>query len=209
MAIGWAIGLAEEWDATYRRRDYTAPVGDEDDENGDECVAAAVATQRLRSILEAALPAFLFVCIALRVANAWEGDGDDARRDICLPNNDENGATTAISTMVHALRNVVLGTTCCVLAASAKADGTAGGGDRSTLLMSGVTLEASVEDNEDDDEFVLGGAQNFIAPTGTDNFIAPTGADNFIAPTGADNFIAPTGADNFIAPTFHLANGRR
>jgi hypothetical protein len=38
--------------------------------------------------------------------------------------------------MDYALRNIVLGTTCCVLAASSISDGIAGGGgDPSTLLM--------------------------------------------------------------------------
>ena len=102
MAKGWAIGLAEEWDTTYRRRDSSAPAEDNYDYNGDEPVAA-VTTLRLRSILEAALPAFLFVCIALRLANAWDNGDDDAPCNFCLPNHDENGTMTAISTMVHTL----------------------------------------------------------------------------------------------------------
>ncbi|KAL3792823.1 hypothetical protein ACHAW5_001273, partial [Stephanodiscus triporus] len=82
--------------------DSSTPAEDDGDYNGDEPVTA-VTTPRLRSILEAALPAFLFVCIALRLANAWEGGDDDAPCNFCLSNHDKNGTTTAISTMVHTL----------------------------------------------------------------------------------------------------------
>jgi hypothetical protein len=155
-ARGWAMGLAEEWRATYHHRTARpedGPIGsgagaireggdgEDHDDVRDERVtsAAAVAAPRLRSILEAALPAFLFVSIALRLVDAWEGGGHD---EACVPNYGENFTTTAttstmmISTMDYALRSIVLGTTCCVLAASSISDGIAGGGgDPSTLLM--------------------------------------------------------------------------
>jgi hypothetical protein len=141
-AMGWATGLAEERGATYhdRRRRGAAdavdgPIGGggipsaADDSDDGRVVAAGdaddapVATPRLRSILEAALPAFLLVCLALRLANARDGVDD------------RDGSPTISPTMAYALRRIVLGTTCCVLAASSTADGTAGGSSRSTLLM--------------------------------------------------------------------------
>ena len=145
-ARGWAAGLAEEWGATYHRASTSSDDGlmgadddrarNDDDDKGRRIDAVAMAP-KLRSILEAALPAFLFVCIALRFANAWGGD-DDAPPggDSCLPKQDDDRtAPMPISMIAHALQNIVLGTTCCVLAASSTADGTAGGADQSTLLM--------------------------------------------------------------------------
>jgi hypothetical protein len=145
-ARGWAAGLAEEWGATYHRASSAAddPTGavdvrarNDEDDNKDRRVDAVVVAPKLRSILEAALPAFLFVGIALRFANAWGGDDDTPPGgDSCLPKYDNDlAATMIISTIAHALRNIVLGTTCCVLAASSTADGAAGGADQSTLLM--------------------------------------------------------------------------
>ena len=144
-ARGWAVGLAEEWGATYHRASTSAhgPTGADDvragndDDDKDRRFDAVVVAPKLRSILEAALPAFLFVCIALRFANAW-GSDDDAPPggDLCLPKyDDDRAAPMTISTIAHALRYIVLGTTCCVLAASSTADGAAGGADQSTLLM--------------------------------------------------------------------------
>jgi hypothetical protein len=156
-AKGWAMGLAGEWKATYHERIDDGGAGairdkggggggkDEKDVRDESLGSAAVsvfAGPRLRSILEAALPAFLFVSIALRCMDALErADHDDAR---VVQNYGEKYTTTTatttstmmISTMEYALRHIVLGTTCCVLAASTISDGIAGGGgDPSTVLM--------------------------------------------------------------------------
>ena len=105
----------------------------------------------LKSILGAALPLFLFVCIALRLMNTWElamEDGDYA----ASPWNDHGGRNNnmPMSVIKYALQHIVLGTTCCILAStslsSASSSGSNGASsrDQSTLLITNESIRVQV-----------------------------------------------------------------
>ncbi|KAL7535923.1 hypothetical protein ACHAXR_006812 [Thalassiosira sp. AJA248-18] len=132
-ARGWAMGLTKEWNMSY---DATNNESAETNE-----VSKTNPTPTLKSILEAALPSFLFVCIAI---HAW---GGDSGVDVCLSNEQNGHANHApMSFIKYALQHIVLGTTCCILAASSYNINNKSG-DQSTLLMSatiaGVIASAS------------------------------------------------------------------
>ena len=148
-AKGFARSLADEWSLNYDGSssssiEETVPSGDRQS-NVKECLTTTP-LPTLKSILEAALPTFLFVCITLRLTNnTWDG-GEQSTTTTCTWQEDQEGGqndNTPISIVKYALEHLVLGTTCCVLAASSLANG----GDQSTLLQSatiaGVLTSAS------------------------------------------------------------------
>ena len=145
-AKGWARGLAAEWGMQYDGsivEQQTSTVSSEiDAKQGDR--NNATTTPTLKSILEAALPSFLFVSIALHLLNIWENNDNTTT---CVLDQDENESinlNTPMSIIRYALQYIVIGTTCCVLAATSTANKS---DDQSTLLMSatiaGVLTSAS------------------------------------------------------------------
>lgn len=150
-ARGWAMGLAKEWGMEYD----SSSIGPAESEilvNGQGSGGSKpTATPTLKSILEAALPAFLFVCIALRLINLWYKNDDD---DACLWNEQNcRKERASIDLIRYALQHIVLGTTCCILAATSRMSTSSSPSpdnasvDQSTLLMSasiaGVLASAS------------------------------------------------------------------
>mmetsp|Transcript_41552 Transcript_41552/g.75958 ORF Transcript_41552/g.75958 Transcript_41552/m.75958 type:complete len:483 (-) Transcript_41552:10-1458(-) len=131
-------------------------------------VSKTVPIPTLKSIVEAALPSFLFACIALRLINAW---GKDVTGDACLWNQqDEQNKHTSMSVMTYALQHIVTGTTCCILAATSRSSSPSASSssspnnpsvDQSTLLMSatiaGVLASASASQSAFSSSSIGGG----------------------------------------------------
>lgn len=143
-ARGWAMGLAKEWGMTYDATSNSIESNESstvDPKNEGDSNSNPVPT--LKSILEAALPSFLFVCIALRLISSWEGSSGEGA--CAWDGQTGNDILTSMSAIKYVLRHIVLGTTCCVLAASSYSNNASG--DSSTLLMSasvaGVLASAS------------------------------------------------------------------
>lgn len=132
-ARGWARGLAQEWGMIYDPRNNIIEGSREDDvatEEGEEGRGAGeeqTPLPTLKSILEAALPSFLFVCIVLR----FFGSATLKRSN---------------NPLIMALRFMVPGTTCSILAATSR-HSTTSTTDQSTILMSsalaGILASAS------------------------------------------------------------------
>lgn len=94
----------------------------------------------LKSILESALPCFLFVCISLHLINALENryGMDSATSCIWDEENDNTiDLNSPLSIIKYALRHIVLGTTCCVLVATSTGGTSV---DQSTLLMVSISF---------------------------------------------------------------------
>jgi len=164
-ARGWAMGLAEEWDMIYDESLEPAINSLSGMPQNEVDKKASIPT--LKSILEAALPSFLFVCISLRMINTW---GEDATRQICpWIQQDEVNKSTPICVMTYALQHIAIGTTCSILAATSRSsspDSSSSGnntsiGDQSTLLMSatvaGVLASASASQSSLSSFFIGGG----------------------------------------------------
>lgn len=126
-AKGWSMGLAREWnmqyDANYEPNDIH--------EQKNEAPSKTKAVPTLKSILEAALPSFLFVAIVMHFIHVWD---EQDHGEVCTWNeitvyNDH----TPTFVLKYALQHIVLGTTCCMLAASSYSNDSSG--DHSTLLM--------------------------------------------------------------------------
>ena len=147
-AKGFASSLADEWGLKYNGGssssiEETIPSGDGQSNVQEGLTTSPLPT--LKSILEAALPTFLFVCITLHLTNNTL-DGGEQSTTMCTWREDQEGGQNdnePISIVKYALEHLVLGTTCCVLAASSLANGS----DQSTLLQSatiaGVLTSAS------------------------------------------------------------------
>lgn len=138
-ARGWARGLAREWGMTYDPSNYVEGSIDgvaTEGEGGGGSGKEQTPLPTLKSILEAALPSFLFVCIILRFF------GSASKRS-------NNPLMTA--EIVYALRYIVPGTTCSILAASSRHSSSSADQsscqDQSTILMSsalaGILASAS------------------------------------------------------------------
>ena len=124
-ARGWARGLAEEWDMTY---DATYNPDIDMPQAKVEKNDATNSMPSLKSILEAALPSFLFLCLSLHFIHLWFPDM--ATESSC--SNSSMQQHHPITVLQYALRHIVLGTTCCVLSATGRSKDTA---DQSTLLI--------------------------------------------------------------------------
>jgi hypothetical protein len=85
----------------------------------------------LKSILKSALPSFLFVCMSLRFISLWFPD-TDANESVCN-NSLMQQVHKPLQVLEYALRHIVLGTSCSVLAASSRSQSTSG--DQSTILL--------------------------------------------------------------------------
>ncbi|KAL9185759.1 hypothetical protein ACHAXT_003536 [Thalassiosira profunda] len=140
----WARGLAEEWGMIYDAN-FAPTGGGLVGERADaqlEAQTSAVSESpvpTMKSILEAALPAFLFVCLALRLLDTWAGGGMENTR---LPaQGDEQREHSPTSMIRFALRHLVPVTTCCILAATSRSASVSNqpNEDQSTLLMEAVS----------------------------------------------------------------------
>lgn len=132
-ARGWARGLAHEWGMTYDPRNNIEGIRDDDvateeeeEEGGRGAGEEQTPLPTLKSILEAALPSFLFVCIVLRFFGS--------------------AMKSSNNPLIIALRYMVPGTTCSILAATSR-HSTSSSTDQSTILMSsalaGILASAS------------------------------------------------------------------
>lgn len=140
-AKGWAMGLAREWGMMYD------PKHNYQDDSSDYTSMGQEITPlpSLKSILEAALPSFLFVCIALRFLSASLGDGK----------------LSMIAEIEYVLRYIVPGTTCSILAAtSLHSSSTSQSQDQSTILLSSALagILASASASQLDDNTIEGGS---------------------------------------------------
>jgi len=129
-AKGWARSLSEEWNMTYHERDILEAnvQKNEDKQNTSQ-------SPTLKSILESALPCFLFVCISLHLINAWgNGYGMDSSSSCIWDEENDNkiDLDSPLSTIKYALQHIILGTVCCVLVATSTCSASV---DQSTLLM--------------------------------------------------------------------------
>ena len=131
-AKGWAIGLAREWslqyDANYEPEGlWTSDINAQKSETPSKTKAVPT----LKSILEAALPSFLFVAIAMHFIHVWDRQTDG---EACTWNEiNEHNDHTSTFVLKYALQHIVLGTTCSMMAASSYSNDSTG--DHSTLLM--------------------------------------------------------------------------
>ncbi|KAL7463864.1 hypothetical protein ACHAXS_004215 [Conticribra weissflogii] len=135
-AKGWAVGLAKEWGMRYdgshnpqfevRLSDLCGNGSNFDasstssDRKDSELVTLEPIVPTLKSILEAALPSFLFVTISLRFMDTLT---DGAKNGIAGSDGDSEmicTRQTKFSIVEYALRYIVNGTTCSVLAATSR-----------------------------------------------------------------------------------------
>ena len=128
-ARGWARGLAHEWGMTYDPHGNIEGIRDDDvatEEEGGGAGEEQTPLPTLKSILEAALPSFLFVCIVLRFFGS--------------------ASERSNNPIIMAVRYMVPGTTCSILAATSR-HSTSSSTDQSTILMSsalaGILASAS------------------------------------------------------------------
>lgn len=141
-ARGWAMGLAEEWGMKYVA-DYNSNA------KIQKCVDEANDSNRnvlpsLRSILESALPSFLFVCMTLRFMSQ-QFSQSETQEGVCTYSSMQQ---EPVRVLEYALKHIVLGTTCCVLAATSRSKDSSVNGDQSVILLAatlaGVITSASV-----------------------------------------------------------------
>ncbi|KAL3791753.1 hypothetical protein HJC23_007520 [Cyclotella cryptica] len=139
-ARGWARGLAVEWGMEYDvNYDSSVYSSKEDCENGVERNDGVNALPSLKSILEAALPSFLCVSVALRLLSLWFVGDASEEEGSC--SNVLMQSQQSIRTLEYALRHFALGTACCVLSAMSRCkndSATQSSGDQSTLLLAAV-----------------------------------------------------------------------
>ncbi|KAL7542437.1 hypothetical protein ACHAWF_007179 [Thalassiosira exigua] len=142
-ARGWAMGLANEWGMTYDASMDPGPIdrkrdGDVLRDEPESEVSNSNPKPTLKSIMEAALPTFLFVSIARHALCSFT-----SAEDACVWDKQrEHSEDVVFHTTSHALQHIVIGTTCCILAAtsrSSSSDARNGKEDQSTLLMSATT----------------------------------------------------------------------
>ena len=119
-AKGWGQGLSNEWGVTY------------DDSYEPEGFAKSSPSQSdsqpipsLKSILEAALPSFLVLCIAVRAIDLFGGDANECRSTDQFRGDED--------TIRFVLRCILPGTICCILAATSR--NTDRNSDQSTLIQ--------------------------------------------------------------------------
>jgi hypothetical protein len=129
-ARGWARGLAVEWGMKYDDSCNSEPNTTKmtDVSKRDTAINAIPS---LKSILKSALPSFLFVCMSLRFISLWFPD-TDANESVCN-NSLMQQVHKPLQVLEYALRHIVLGTSCSVLAASSRSQSTSG--DQSTILL--------------------------------------------------------------------------
>ncbi|KAL7478540.1 hypothetical protein ACHAW6_004303 [Cyclotella cf. meneghiniana] len=148
-ARGWARGLAVEWGMEYDANyDSGANSSMTVRENGVERSDGVSALPSLKSILEAALPSFLSVCVALRFLSLWFAEDASEEGESCSNLFLKNQQSVRV--LEYALRHIALGTTCCVLCATSRCrnDGASKSNeDQCTLLLAatvaGVITSAS------------------------------------------------------------------
>lgn len=149
-ARGWAMGLAREWGMTYdpKHNDQDGSCVDSTSEVGVGQETTPLPS--LKSILEAALPSFLFVCIVLRFFGGSAGDN----------------RSSLIAEIEYSLRYFVPGTTCSILAATSRQSSSTSQSsqDQSTILLSsalaGILVSASasqLNDNSNEGGSALAG----------------------------------------------------
>lgn len=126
-ARGWARGLAVEWGMRYDT-DFNTNNNFTQLEINDVQMNAVPS---LKSILEAALPSFLFVCIAYRFISLWFVEIVDEDKSC---SNNSMMQQHPVKVLVFALRYIVLGTSLSVLAATSR--NTSNSEDQSTLILS-------------------------------------------------------------------------
>ena len=142
-ARGWAKGLAVEWNMRYNT-DYTSVT--ETSINSDTSTAGASMNimPSLKSILEAALPSFLFVCMSIRFISVWLTENEvDEHAWSNTPIQQEQ----PIKVLEFALRHIVTGTACCVLSATSRSTETTGTLIAATLTGIITTSSASLASN--------------------------------------------------------------
>jgi hypothetical protein len=129
-ARGWARGLAVEWDMKYDDSCNSEPstIKMIDVSKLDTKISAMPS---LKSILESVLPSNLFVCISLRFISLWFPD-TDANESVCN-NILMLQVQKTLQVLEYALRHIVLGTSCSVLAATSRSQSNSG--DQSTILL--------------------------------------------------------------------------
>lgn len=142
-ARGWAMGLAREWGMTYDPK-HNFQDGSRSDntteEEGQETTPQETNPMpSLKSILEAALPSFLFVCVVLRFFGSSVGDD----------------RSSMIAEIEYSLRYIVPGVTCSILAATSRHSPSTNRSsqDQSTILMAsalaGILASASASKLDD------------------------------------------------------------
>jgi hypothetical protein len=138
-ARGWAMGLAREWGMAYDPKHGFQDGGKGDNTTEEGAGQETTPLPSLKSILEAALPSFLFVCVALRFFGGSVGD-------------DESSIAAEIE---YSLRFIVPGATCSILAATSRHSPSTNQSsqDQSTILMAsalaGIMASASASQLDD------------------------------------------------------------
>lgn len=129
-ARGWARGFAVEWDMKYDANNNSEPNTTKmiDVSNGDTKMNAMPS---LKSILESAIPSFLFVCVSLRFISLWFPD-NEANESVCNSQLLQQ-ERKPLQVLEYALKHIVLGTSCFVLAATSRSQ--SANGDQSTVLL--------------------------------------------------------------------------
>ena len=134
-ARGFAMGLARELGMTYDPEHNI-----QDNSRGDNIAEEGVDQETtpmpsLKSILEAALPSFLFVCVVLRFFGSYVGRDDKS---------------SMMAEIEYSLRYIVPGTTCSILAATSRhapSTNSQSSQDQSTILLAstlaGILTSAS------------------------------------------------------------------
>jgi hypothetical protein len=133
-ARGWAMGLARGWGMIYdpKHNIQDSSRGDNTTKEGAEQETTPMPS--LKSILEAALPSFLFVCVLLRFYGGSVGDDK----------------SSMMAEIEYSLRYIVPGTTCSILAATSRhspSTNNQSSQDQSTILLAsalaGILASAS------------------------------------------------------------------
>lgn len=147
-ARGWAMGFAREWGMTYDPKHNVQDGSRSDNAAKEEAGPETTPLPSLKSILEAALPTFLLVCIILRFFGSSGGEDKLSMR----------------AEVEYSLRYIALGTTCSILAATSRHSPSTNESsqDQSTILLasalSGVVVSASASASQLDGGIHEGGS---------------------------------------------------